>query len=99
MIITISNKNFKQNNSLNFCTNDSIFVLKSICDLKKIEEHDVFLILDGNFDYTKIINDDILIDELFITKTIILLIIYNTENEYLSNCCKEYGVKYIQINN
>ncbi len=97
MIITIGDNNFKQNNSLKFCSNDSIYVLKSICDLKKVKEQEVVLIVDGNNDYKNVINDDIVIDELFISKTIILLIICNTENEYLKDCCKKYGTKYIQI--
>lgn len=75
-------------------TNEEYFSLNSICELKKIKQEEVILIIDKDIDTRNVINENIVIDEVFITLNIKYCIIFNN-NENLINKLNNYNIKYI----
>lgn len=88
MIVSLGNNNIY--------TNDNLFELKSICDLKKIKEEEVVLLINKNINTESIIYDDIYIDEVLMTLNIKYVIMYKT-NYQLLNTLNDYKIKYIII--
>lgn len=80
----------------NIYTNDNLFDLKSICDLKKIKEEEVVLLINENIDTDGIIYDDIYIDEVLMTLKI-KYVLMKKINNHLLNTLNDFKIKYIII--
>ena len=86
MIVSLGNNNIY--------TNDNLFILKSICDLKKVKEEEVVLIIGNDINTDDIIYNDIYIDEVLMTLKISYVIIKNKNNNLIKTL-NDYKINFI----
>ena len=86
MIVSLGNNNIY--------TNDNLFILKSICDLKKVREEEVVLIIGNDINTDDIIYNDIYIDEVLMTLKISYVIIKNKNNNLIKTL-NDYKINFI----